>query len=233
MYAEDIQKNVTLIKRNIDEACRVSGRSTREVTLMGVTKTVDVDAIREIISCGIKDIGESKIQDATRKHSHISQEVNWHLIGHLQTNKVKHAVQIFDYIHSVDSVKLARVISLRAEEIGKTIKIFVEVNVSGEETRYGFSHEDVAPAIEEMLLMNNIQVVGLMTMAPFTDDPECARPYFKQLRELKESINAKNSVDKELSELSMGMSNDYPVAIEEGATVVRVGTALFEASSEI
>lgn len=213
--------------KNIEEAARRAGRDPREVTLVAVTKTVDTGMVNEIISLGVRHIGESRLQHAKQKYPSVMPDVTWHLIGHLQTNKAKDAVQIFDVIHSVDSVKVAEHVSQEAGKIGKVIEILVEVNVSGEESKYGLP----APAVEEVLraiaALPHIRVVGLMTMAPLSENPEDARPCFRKLRELKDRLNGLGIANIALRHLSMGMSRDYAVAVEEGATFVRVGSALF------
>ncbi|MFC2149715.1 YggS family pyridoxal phosphate-dependent enzyme [Candidatus Auribacterota bacterium] len=222
-----IKQNLESIKHNIADAAIRSGRRPEDITLCAITKTVDVDPINELIDCGVDNIGESKIQDALRKYPNVKEGIAWHLVGHLQTNKAKEAVKLFDHIHSVDSVKLASHISRRAGEIGKSVKILIEVNVAEEETKYGLNISEVEPALREMAKLESIEIVGLMTMAPYIDAEE-TRPYFRKLRELKDALNAKNINGLHLNQLSMGMTNDYVVAIEEGATIVRIGTALFE-----
>lgn len=222
-----IRNNLSAVQRNIDEAARRAGRDPREVTLVAVTKTVDAERTDEIIALGVQHIAESRIQDAKLKYPLIVSGVRWHLIGHLQTNKAKDAVRMFDVIHSVDSVKVAAAISQEAVKAEKTVDALVEVNVSGEESKYGLPPADVEGVLREIAGLPAIRVVGLMTMAPLSDNPEDARPYFRQLRELKDRMNALKIGNISLKHLSMGMSQDYVVAVEEGATLLRVGTALF------
>ncbi|MEE9315683.1 MAG: YggS family pyridoxal phosphate-dependent enzyme, partial [bacterium] len=181
----------------------------------------------EAIAAGVNIIGESRVREAKEKYEKVESRVVWHLVGHLQRNKAKDAVKIFDLIHSVDSTKLAKEIDKQARKVGKIQKILIEVNVSGEESKYGLSPEGVIPFLQEVSGLPNIKVEGLMTMAPLYENPEDCRPCFKKLKELVEEVKTENIKNVEMTYLSMGMSNDFEVAIEEGSNMVRIGRAIF------
>ncbi len=199
-----------------------------EITLIAVTKTVGLAEIEKISSLGILDLGENRIQPALDKIcSFTSSPVTWHLIGHLQTNKVRQAVQYFQLIHSVDSLKLAKAIDAEAEKQHKKMTVLLQVNISGEITKHGFTPEGLMQTLPDLGRLKNIEIKGLMTMAPHYDDPETARPVFRGMRELTMTITRDMVPGISLQYLSMGMSNDFEVAIEEGATHIRVGSALF------
>jgi len=218
-----------------------SGRNPEDVKLVAVTKTVDTEKIKEAIDWGLRVFGESKVQEARDKISNLKSFINpplppfskggegglrieWHLVGHLQKNKAKIAVQLFDLIHSLDSAELAAEINRNAEKTGKTQKVLIQVKLSEEETKHGVAKEDLLDIIKAVSEMNNLKLEGLMTMPPFSDDPEMVRPYFRELRKLRDNIEKSGFA---LPELSMGMTNDFEVAIEEGATMVRIGTGIF------
>jgi len=217
-----IKENIGIIREKIAKAAKRAGRDPDGVTLMAVTKKIPVDVIREAAVLGITDMGENKVQEASEKTScpGMGTGIKWHMIGHLQTNKVKQAVRLFDEIHSVDSIRLAREIHKRSAEAGKVMPVYIEVNVSGETSKYGVPPSGLSDLLEEAKGIDRIEVKGLMTMAPYSDDPEDSRPYFRELTKLAREHG--------LSGLSMGMSGDFEVAIEEGATIIRVGTAIFE-----
>lgn len=214
-----ITSNILQVKINIEIAAKKKGRSGSDISLVCVTKQIPIDNIKEAISAGINFIGESRVEEALEKKEKLSPDVSWHLVGHLQTRKVKDAVRIFDLIHSVDTVHLAQEINKRAEGIGKIQNILLEVNISGEVSKYGFKPEDVKSSLGEIAGLSNIRVLGLMTMAPLVDNPELVRPIFRELKSLADDLGLKY--------LSMGMTQDYMVAIEEGANIVRIGTAIF------
>ena len=224
-----IGDNIREIRENIAEAALRSGREPSEVRLMAVTKTVDDDRILEAIEAGVDIMGENYIQEAKRKIEMMDVDVKWHLIGHLQSNKAKYAVRLFDMIHSVDRMKLAVELDRRSAAAGRVTDILVEVNVSGEESKNGISANEAPDLISQISLLDNLSIRGLMTMPPWFDDPEDARPFFVALRELRDKIIAEDIKGIEMRELSMGMSGDYRVAVEEGATIVRIGTAIFGA----
>jgi len=224
-----IRENLERIREKIRVKSELVGRDPQEITLVAVTKTVEADRIEEAIAAGVNIIGESRVQEAKEKYGKVESKIIWHLVGHLQRNKAKDAVKIFDLIHSVDSTKLAKEIDKQAKKVGKIQKILVEVNASGEESKYGLSPEEVITFLKEVSRFPNIKVEGLMTMAPFYENPEDCRPYFRKLRELREEIKAENIKDVEMGYLSMGMSSDFEVAIEEGSNMVRIGRAIFGA----
>jgi len=224
-----IEDSIREIREKIAEAALRSGREPSEVRLMAVTKTVDDDRIREAIDAGVDIMGENYIQEAKRKIEKMDAEVKWHMIGHLQSNKAKYAVRLFDMVHSVDRMALAVELDKRSAVAGCVTDILVEVNVSGEESKNGISPNEAPDLIRQISLLDNLSIRGLMTMPPWFDDPEDARPFFVALRELRDKIIAEDIKGVEIRELSMGMSGDYVVAIEEGSTIVRLGTAIFGA----
>ncbi len=224
-----IRENLERIREKIRVKSELVGRDPQEITLVAVTKTVEADRIEEAIAAGVNIIGESRVQEAKEKYGKVESKIIWHLVGHLQRNKAKDAVKIFDLIHSVDSTKLAKEIDKQAKKVGKIQKILVEVNASGEESKYGLSPEEVITFLKEVSGFPNIKVEGLMTMAPFYENPQDCRPCFRKLRELREEIKAENIKDVEMVYLSMGMSSDFEVAIEEGSNMVRIGRAIFGA----
>jgi hypothetical protein len=204
-----------------------AGRDISTIKLIVVTKTVDPVRIREAVAAGAMILGENRVQEAKEKIERLGSIASWHLIGHLQTNKAKYAVKFFDMIHSVDHIDLAWEIDRQAAKIGKVQNALIEVSIAGEEAKAGVTIEGVTDLVKEAAKLKNIAIKGLMTMPPFSDDPEKARPYFRKLRELAAAIVKDNTPNVYMQELSMGMSGDFAVAIEEGATMVRVGTAIF------
>ena len=222
-----VRDNIQKIRDGIAEAALRSGRNASDVRLMAVTKTVDDDRIMEAIEVGVDIIGENYVQEARRKIDKMGKNVEWHMIGHLQSNKAKYAVQLFDMIHSIDRLKLASELDKRSRTAGCVTKILIEVNISGEETKSGVKKEDTINLVKDISTLENLSIQGLMTMPPWFDDPEDARPYFVPLRELRDRIIEENIPNVEMRELSMGMSGDYQVAVEEGATIVRIGTSIF------
>ena len=217
------------ITERIAEACHKVGRSTESVRLVAVSKYVSVDVMAEAVGLGILDFGESRLQEAFPKKAELNNpSVRWHFIGHLQTNKVKRVVGEFLLVHSVDSWKLAEALSREATQQGKVQPILIQVNTSGEPSKYGMT-PNATPALIERIVseLPGVQVQGLMTMAPHAEDPETARPFFRRLRELRDDMAGRHGGS--LVHLSMGMSNDYAVAVEEGATIIRIGTGLFGA----
>ncbi len=224
-----IEKNLSELQERIESACSRSIYNQESVELVISTKYVDADIIRILSELGVPCIGENQLQATERKKEELNDlDLRWHMFGHLQRNKVKKAVRIFDLIHSVESVTLAKEINKESEKLGKNTRILVEVNVSGEETKYGLSPEETIPFLCEINNLESIKVEGLMTMAPIVEDPETCRPMFNGLRELSETIRDENILDVEMNILSMGMTQDFEVAIEEGANLVRVGSAVFE-----
>ena len=222
-----IRENVQFARNKIAEACRRSGRKSEEIELVAITKTVDVEQINEAIEAGIRVVGENRVQEAWRKFQEVGEKVHWHMVGHLQTNKVKRVLQFADMIHSVDSVYLAREIQTQAKKLERTIEILIQVNTSGEESKFGREPEATIGAIEEVSTLPNLKIKGLMTIGAFLPNPEDVRPCFKLLHDLKDRVNERGITSVEIGTLSMGMTNDYEIAIEEGSTMVRVGTAIF------
>ena len=222
-----IKDNVAEVEANIQKACERAGRSRDEVTLIAVSKTKPVSDIYEVMETGIKDYGENKVQELCDKIETISEPLNWHMIGHLQRNKVKYIVDKVRMIHSVDSLRLAQQISSEAVKKGVDVDILIEVNVAEEASKFGLSTEAVIQLAEDISKLPAVHIRGLMTVAPFTENPEDNRTYFRNLRQLAVDIARKNIDNVTMNELSMGMTGDYEVAIEEGATMVRVGTGIF------
>lgn len=208
-------------------AAKRAGRDAEAIKLVVVTKTVDTDRITEAVAAGAKIFGENRVQEAQKKIEQLGSGATWHLIGHLQSNKAKYAVRLFDLIHSVDSIELAREIDRQASRAGKVQDILIEVNIAGEQGKSGIALSDAKSLVRHAAQLKNISIRGLMIIPPFSENPEDARPYFKQLKSLAEKIENEHIPGVSMKELSMGMSGDFEVAIEEGATMVRVGTAIF------
>ena len=224
---ETIENNLKIINEKIKKAALKANRNPEEIKLVAVTKTATMEQIKEAISAGVRIIGENKVQEAKEKYQILTADIEWHLVGHLQTNKVKYAIEIFDFIHSVDSIKLAKEIDRRSLQFGMITNVLVEVNVSGEETKYGIKPEEVEPFLKEISEFSRIKVRGLMTIAPIVEDKEEVRPYFRKLRELFKEIKNKNIKNVKMDYLSMGMTEDFEVAIEEDANMVRIGRGIF------
>lgn len=222
-----LKENLKKVEANIAESCRNSGRAREDVTLIAVSKTKPVSMLQEIYDLGIREFGENKVQELVDKYDQLPSDIHWHLIGHLQRNKVKYIVDKVAMIHSVDSVRLAETIEKEAAKKDCTVDILLEVNVAGEESKFGLKPEEVLETVEAIAGFSHINVKGLMTIAPFVDDPEENRMHFQKLKQLVVDINAKNIDNINVNVLSMGMTNDYSVAIEEGATFIRVGTGIF------
>lgn len=223
---DKLRARLEQIEARIDAACQRAGRKREEVKIVAVTKYVDADVIGDLLSVGIEHIGENRAQDAQPKMERYGEQGIWHFIGHLQTNKVKDVVGKFAYIHSLDRLSLAEAINKRAETLGIVVPCFVQINVSGEETKFGLRPNDVLAFFAETSNMKHIKVVGLMTMAPHAENPEETRAVFRELREWRDRVKQLPYENVEAVELSMGMSGDFTVAIEEGATFVRLGSVL-------
>ena len=217
------------VEKKIQAACERAGRKREEVTLIAVSKTKPVEALQEAYDLGVRVFGENKVQELTEKYDALPRDIRWHMIGHLQTNKVKYIVEKAELIHSVDSIRLAQAIEKEAAKRERTVDILVEVNVAEEESKFGVRVDEVIPFIETLAQFPHLHVCGLMTIAPFVENPEENRPIFKNLHKLSVDIAHKNIDNVNVNILSMGMTNDYEVAIEEGATMVRVGTGIFGA----
>lgn len=222
-----VAENLKSVTQRITRCCEKSRRSADEVTLVCVTKEATVKEALEVVRLGAVNLGENRVQELVSKHKVIGDKAAWHLVGHLQTNKVRDAIKVASLIHSVDSVKLASRIDKEAAKINKVQNILIQVNVSGETTKFGISPDEVSELLKEISAHRNISVKGLMTIAPEVDNPEQVRPYFRALRELRDKINSLHASHFTLKDLSMGMTNDFEVAIEEGSNMVRIGRAIF------
>lgn len=219
--------NLSEVQNRITQAARRAGRSPDEITLIAVSKTKPVEMIKEIYDAGIRDFGENKVQEISAKSAVLPSDIRWHMIGHLQRNKVKQVIDKACLIHSVDSMRLALQISEEAQKKGITVPILLEVNIAGEESKYGFTAAETAEVLPDIASLGGITVRGLMTSAPFVNDPEENREYFRLMKQLCVDLKAQNIDNTNMDYLSMGMTNDFEVAVEEGATHVRVGTAIF------
>jgi hypothetical protein len=222
-----IKENLEKIKENIQSACKKVGRKSEEVTLIAVSKTKPNEAILETYDAGIVDFGENKIQELRDKIEQIQLPIKWHMIGHLQRNKVKYIVENIELIHSVDSYRLAEKIHEEGLKHNKKVQVLIQVNVANEDSKFGIQANELESLLRKISTLNYIQVKGLMTIAPYTSEPEENRSYFRKMKELYVDITTKNIDNVTMEILSMGMTNDYEVAIEEGATMVRVGTGIF------
>ena len=222
-----IKEQISEVRKNIEEACKRAGRDPKEVTLIAVSKTKPVPMLEEAYEAGARDFGENKVQEILEKCPRMPEDARFHMIGHLQRNKVKQVLPHAVLIHSVDSLRLAEQIDQEAEKLGITAKILLEVNVAKEESKFGMMPEEVPEMVEQISLLPHLQIEGLMTIAPFVDDPEKNRPVFQKLYQLSVDIKKKNIDNVCMDVLSMGMTGDYQVAVEEGATLVRVGTGIF------
>ena len=220
-------ENYLAVEEKVKEACRRAGRSRDEVTLIAVSKTKPMSMIEELLPLGVVDFGENKVQELTAKEEALPSHIRWHMIGHLQRNKVKYIVDKAFLIHSVDSLRLAEAISQEAGKKNVTANILIEVNVAGEDSKFGVRPEETAALAEAISKLPNISVKGLMTIAPFVENAEDNRDFFRQLKKLSVDIEEKKFNNVTMAVLSMGMTGDYEVAIEEGATMVRVGTGIF------
>ncbi|MNE41125.1 hypothetical protein D3C80_1351800 [compost metagenome] len=221
-----LQERIVAVGERVARACAASGRDVHDVKVIAVTKYVSLKTVAEVLEAGLEEIAESRWQDAEHKWNLLGDKGTWHFIGHLQTNKVKDVIGKFEYIHSLDRLSLARELQKKAEAAGIDVKVFLQVNISGEDTKFGLPPEAVPDFLREIAPLHRIKVVGLMTMAPHEEDPELTRPVFRGLRELRDELNLLALTPEPIQELSMGMSNDFEVAIEEGATRVRLGTVL-------
>ncbi|GAB6100594.1 YggS family pyridoxal phosphate-dependent enzyme [Halanaerocella petrolearia] len=227
---QQLKKRLTKIETRVKEAATKANRNPEEVKLVAVSKTYSLDKIKEVSKEGLVNFGESRVQELRDKYEEMP-DLNWHMIGHLQRNKVKYLARMDNckLIHSLDSLRLAKKIEDRGEKAGRKINALVQVNVAGDENKYGFAPEKVKDFLTKVSSFSHLQIKGLMTILPYFDDPEEARPYFGQLRELFNDIKEEQISGVEMKELSMGMTNDFEVAIEEGATIIRVGRGIFGA----
>ncbi|MFV0364304.1 MAG: YggS family pyridoxal phosphate-dependent enzyme [Suipraeoptans sp.] len=223
------EENLEEVQKNIANSCIKTGREEQEVQLIAVSKTKPVSLLMEAYNDGVRVFGENKAQEIVEKYDQMPSDVKWHMIGHLQTNKVKYIIDKVAMIHSVDSMKLAKIIDKEAKKHNISMNILIEVNVAREDTKFGIMPEDLESLIREISVLSNLNIKGLMTIAPYTSNPEKNRGVFKCLNKLSVDIDHKNIDNVHMGTLSMGMTGDYQVAIEEGATMVRVGTGLFGA----
>ena len=222
-----IQENIKLVEENIKKACEKVGRDVNEVTLIAVSKTKPYTAIEEALPTGVKDYGENKVQELCDKYEILPKDIKWHMIGHLQRNKVKYLVGKASLIHSVDSIRLAEQIEKEYAKSDEIANILIEVNMAQEESKFGITSEETEQLVREIAKFPHIRIKGLMTIAPYTDNPESNRVYFRNMKKLSVDIENKNIDNVSMGVLSMGMTGDYQVAVEEGATLVRVGTGIF------
>ena len=222
-----LASNLQEVERKIMEACDKAGRAREDITLIAVSKTKPVPMLQEIYNLGVRDFGENKVQELTDKEPQLPTDLRWHMIGHLQRNKVKQVIDKAVLIHSVDSVRLAKAIEAEAAKKDIIVQILLEVNVAEEDSKFGLKLDEVIPAVEEIATMPHVRIKGLMTIAPFVENPEENRTVFARLQKLSVDIAQKNIDNVSVDILSMGMTNDYQVAIEEGATMIRVGTGIF------
>lgn len=222
-----LKENLANVEKNIEQACKNAGRNRNEVTLIAVSKTKPVEMLQEIYDENIRDFGENKVQELCSKMEQLPSDIRWHMIGHLQRNKVKYIVGKVELIHSVDTYRLAEEINIQAKKQNVIVPILVEVNIAHEESKFGISAEDAILLVEEISRLENIRIKGLMTIAPYVKNPEDNRLYFRKIKQLSVDITNKNIDNVSMEILSMGMTGDYMVAIEEGATMVRVGTGIF------
>ncbi len=222
----NLQERIADVERRIREACARSGRQREEVNLIAVTKYASLATTRQVLELGLQHIGENRWQDAKPKWEELGAQGTWHFIGHLQTNKVKDVVGRFAYIHSLDRLSLATELQKKAEALDLVVRCFLQVNVSGEESKYGLAPAELIDFARQIRGLDRLRIVGLMTMAPFESEPERTRPVFRGLREWRDRLNDEAILSEPLTELSMGMSNDFEVAIEEGATWIRLGSVL-------
>ena len=222
-----LKENLTKVEENIQKACDKAGRKRSEVTLIAVSKTKPVEMLQEIYDEGIREFGENKVQEMCEKMELMPQDIKWNMIGHLQTNKVKYIIGKTSLIHSVDSLKLAEEIQKQAVKHDVAADILVEVNIANEESKFGISKDETIQMVRDIAKLDHLKIKGLMTIAPFVENPEDNRLYFREIKQLSVDINNQNIDNVSMDVLTMGMTGDYMVAIEEGATMVRVGTGIF------
>lgn len=225
-----IKENIDSIMKKIDTACKKTGRNPKDITLLAVSKTVESDRAKEAVEAGIKNLGENKVQELVKKYEELKNiNVKWHMIGHLQKNKVKYIIDKNILIHSVESLSLAEEINKRARNSNLTADVLIELNIGEEESKFGINEENVYDFIRSMEQFENIRVLGLMTVAPFCENPEDVRWVFKTMKNIYSKISIMNLRNTEMKYLSMGMTNDFEIAIEEGSNIIRIGTAIFGA----
>ncbi|RJP14006.1 MAG: YggS family pyridoxal phosphate-dependent enzyme [Candidatus Abyssobacteria bacterium SURF_5] len=226
-FVMSIQSNLENLRRRISDAAQRAGRNPADIKLCVVTKTIPVARIQEAIACGVSIIGENRVHEATQKQPALGRSVEWHMIGHLQSRKARQAVELFDMVQSVDSVSTAAALEKRCAEIDRPMRVLIEVNTSHEEQKYGAPPADAERLVRQLGKMGHLRIEGLMTMAPLVSDPELARPCFRELRQTAQRLREQDFPGASFDVLSMGMSNDFEVAVEEGATLLRIGSAVF------
>ena len=224
-----LAENLKQIEENIAKSCERAKRRREEVTLIAVSKTKPVSMLNEIYNCGIRDFGENKVQEICEKREQLPKDIRWHMIGHLQRNKVKHIIRDVSLIHSVDTYRLAEEINIQAKKIKRIVPVLIEVNIAEETSKFGIAAGEALQLTEEIAKLDNLRVKGLMSIAPYVDNPEDNRQYFQKIKKLSVDIARENIDNVSMGILSMGMTGDYTVAIEEGVTIVRVGTGIFGA----
>ncbi len=222
-----IRNNIIEIKRSIESTCKGVGRDPEEIKIIGVTKTVDLPKIKEAIGYGLRSIGENKVQEIREKHEKIDESIEWHMIGHLQTNKVKYIIDKVDLIQSLDSIRLAKEINKQCKKNNGKMNVLIQVNIANADSKFGISPKEIHVFLDKLSEMNNLKIKGLMTIVPYVENPEKVRVYFKKMKELFDSLKNRNGNNIQLEYLSMGMTNDYLIAIEEGSNMVRIGTGVF------
>ena len=225
--AEEIRERLVRVREQIARAAERAGRSATDITLIAVSKTFDSATVQQAVDAGARDLGENRVQEAVSKVAMVKGNVRWHLIGHLQSNKARQAIEAFDVIHTIDSSQLAERLDRVAGETGRRPEVLVQVDLANEASKSGADEGELPAIIEALDSANHLEFRGLMTLPPFFDSPERTRPYFRRLREILEGLNRARGPEQKLTELSMGMSHDFEAAIEEGATMVRVGKAIF------
>lgn len=228
---DSIAENLERVLANVAEAAARAGRAVEEIELVAISKTHEAEKVRQAVEAGQSLFGESRVQEARIKIPELPSSLRWHFVGHLQKNKIRRALPLFELIHSVDSLALAEDINRIAEEEGLHPRVLLEANVAGEGSKFGFSPDKLRAEMEALLALPRLSILGLMTIPPLSEEPEDSRKFFSQLRELRDSVQTEFRVD--LAQLSMGMTNDFAVAVEEGATLVRVGTAIFGERSKV
>jgi pyridoxal phosphate enzyme (YggS family) len=225
--AEEIRERLARVRDRVARAAERAGRSAEDITLIAVSKTFNSATVQQAVDAGARDLGENRVQEGINKVAMVEGDARWHLIGHLQSNKARQAVETFDVIHTIDGVQLAERLDRIAGELGRKPSVLVQVDLAHEATKSGAPESDLPAIVEALDSARHLEFRGLMTLPPFFDSPEQTRPYFRRLREILEGLNSTRPSERRLTELSMGMSHDFEVAIEEGATMVRVGTAIF------
>lgn len=225
--AQEIRERLVRVREQIAQAAERSGRSAEDITLIAVSKTFDSATVQQAVDAGARDLGENRVQEAIAKVGAVEGDVRWHLIGHLQSNKARQAIEAFDVIHTIDSSQLAERLDRIAGELGLRRTVLIQVDLAREPTKSGADERELPAIVGALNSARHLEFCGLMTLPPLFDSPEETRPYFRRLREILEGLNSERLPEQKLTELSMGMTNDFEVAIEEGATMVRVGTAIF------